>query len=101
MPDFAIPERGRDYQGYMPPATVETVRAAYALRHGSEPAEVLWCKPGMWLAGPIETKPAIASPVEGNAIAAAPSVEANEQPTESLLAAGLEGQAQWTQQSLI
>lgn len=105
MDTFAHPQLGQTYQGYEPwqgHRTADEVRAAYTLKHGCAPAEVLWCKPGMWLAGPIEeTKPATAPAVIASAIAAAPLVVAKDEPMESVPATGPESQTEWMQPSLI
>lgn len=39
-------------QGY---DTADKCRLAYVRLHGQEPAEVVWAKPGFWLAGPVPT----------------------------------------------
>jgi hypothetical protein len=94
----------KTYQGYGPwlgHYSALDVAIAYLERFGCQPESIEWEKPGMWLAGPIETKPATAQALGGSAVAAAPSVEANEQPGESVTPTWQEGQMQWTQVSLI
>lgn len=41
-----------EWRGY---TTAESVAAAFAIRHGEQPFEVVWTKPGMWQAGPVPT----------------------------------------------
>ena len=85
---------GFTYAGYHPwqgHIKRDEVAAAFAKKFGFAPATVLWCKPGMWMAGPIETKPATASAVEANAIAEAQAVGAIE-PADSVPPAGPDGQ---------
>lgn len=111
MEIFSEIQRGCTYAGYHPwlgHTKADEVRADFTKKYGYEPAEVLWCKPGMWMAGPIEprtgaklqTKPATASAVEANAIAAAPDVEAPE-PADSVTPTGPDSQTQPIQLSLV
>lgn len=103
MDIFSEIQPGCTYAGYHPwqgHIKADEVAAAFTKKYGHAPAEVLWCKPGMWMAGPIEIKPATASAVEANAIAAAPDVEAQE-PADSVPPTGLDGQTQPAQLSLI
>ena len=101
MEMFSQIQPGCNYAGYIPHLghySALDVAVAFLESFGSQPAEVLWCKPGMWMAGPIENKPATASAVEANAIAEAQAVGAIE-PADSVMPAGLDGQP--TQLSLI
>lgn len=46
-----------NYEGYQDgrgeTLTEAQVFAAFEAKHGKLPAQVLWCKPGVWLAGPV------------------------------------------------
>jgi len=103
MEIFSQIRPGCNYAGYVPHLghhSALDVAVAFSERFGQQPAEVLWCKPGMWMAGPIEIKPATVSAVEANAVAAAPAVEATE-PMDSVPPTGPDGQTQPMQLSLI
>lgn len=95
MEIFSEIQKDCNYVGYHPwlgHETRELVRADFQKKFGYQPAEVLWCKPGMWMAGPLEeNKPATAPTVEAGAIAEAQAVGAVEL-VESIAPTGPGGQ---------
>jgi hypothetical protein len=103
MEIFSQIQPGCTYAGYHPwqgHIKRDEVRADFTKKFGYEPAEVLWCKPGMWMAGPLEEKTATASAVEANAVAEAQAVGAIE-PADSVPPTGPDGQTQPAQLSFI
>ncbi len=103
MEIFSEIRPGFNYAGYVPHLghySALDVAVAFLKSFGHQPEQVLWCKPGMWMAGPVEIKPATASAVEANAIAEAPAVEAQE-PADSVMPTGPDGQTEPMQLSFI
>jgi hypothetical protein len=90
------PPLGPAYQAYQngrgQTLTRELVIAEYTDKHGQPPAEVYFCKPFLWLAGPVP------EPQAPEAVEAVPALEAEPVPAldlEQIEAAPVfEGQAQ-------
>jgi len=103
MEIFSQMQPGCTYAGYHPwlgHTSREEVRASFVAKYGREPDEVLWCKPGMWMAGPMENQTATAAAIEAHAVAEAQAVGAIE-PANSVPPAWPDGQTQPVQLSLI
>ena len=70
MTDFSKPQLGKPYANYELKLLPFDVTVDFWRRYGVTPEEVIFAKPGMWLAGPLPVDDLVPSPEVASAAAA-------------------------------